>query len=206
MKLICLQSSVRNHDLYGLDVDTRDLIVLTDQWVECSRVVKTALDMIYTCKLNEIQQENYTTYLYVMDFAQKWDIGAIPTLIGYGFREAITRQECCAFELLLIALKLGDNKLASLAFGSESRERWPAGDLDWNAEGPELGDEGDLCMLPPNYQNKGIYSLPDLEFPPHGGDIFNLGASPMHGSLSFPPRCSGLYFALNTSPLSATRS
>jgi len=86
MKLICLQSSVRNHDLYGLDVDTRDLIVLTDQWVECSQVVKTALDMIYTSKLNEIGQENYNIYLYVVDFAQKWDIGMISTLMGNQFR------------------------------------------------------------------------------------------------------------------------
>ena len=86
MKLICFQSSVPNHDFYGLDVDTRDLIVLTDQWVECSQVIKTALDMIYTSKLNEIGQENYNIYLYVVDFAQKWDIGMISTLMGNQFR------------------------------------------------------------------------------------------------------------------------
>ena len=125
MKLICLQSSVRNHDLYGLDVDTRDLIVLTDQWVECSQVVKTALDMIYTSKLNEIGQENYNIYLYVVDFVQKWDIGVISTLMGYQFRLDATKQSCFGFELLLIAVKLGDNELAVLAFGSKDRQVWP---------------------------------------------------------------------------------
>jgi len=64
----------------------KDPIVLTDQWVECSQVVKTALDMIYTSKLNEIGQENYNIYLYVVDFAQKWDIGMISTLMGNQFR------------------------------------------------------------------------------------------------------------------------
>ena len=64
----------------------RDPIVLTDQWIGCSQVVKTALDMIYTCRLDEIGDFNFNTYLYVVDFAQKWDIGMISTLMGNQFR------------------------------------------------------------------------------------------------------------------------
>ena len=165
----------------------KDPIVLTDQWVECSRIVKTALDMIYTARLDPMSYDNGNIYLYVVEFAQKWDIGVIPTLMGNQFRLDATKQRCFAFGLLLIALKLKDNELAALAFSSQDRQTWNEESYDyvWGQAG--LDNEGNT-ELPPNYQSEPMTSstpLQDLDI--YIGDMFDLGTSPYQGFLLLPP-------------------
>lgn len=59
----------------------RDPIILTHQYVECSQVVKRTLDIIYTLNVGETEQQDANTLMYVIDFANKWDIAMITDLV-----------------------------------------------------------------------------------------------------------------------------
>ena len=60
----------------------RDPIIFTDEYVECSRIVKMALDIIYTLKVDEFGESLARSYMYVVDFGKKWDIDLLPSVIG----------------------------------------------------------------------------------------------------------------------------
>lgn len=47
-------------------------INVTDQWIECSRVIKRALDIIDTLEVGATGGGNTNLLAYVIDFAQKW--------------------------------------------------------------------------------------------------------------------------------------
>lgn len=165
----------------------RDPIVFTNQWVECSRVVKRALDIIYTSEVDEIDEDNLNSNMYVVDFARKWDITVIRTLMANQIRLSATKDKSPAFELLLISLKMNDNALAASAFGSRDREMWLGHEYAWICEPAGLDDAE--VVLPPNYQSEPYSRRPsrDAKENPKGGDIFDLGASAYEWSIQLPP-------------------
>lgn len=165
----------------------RDPIVFTDKWVECSRVVKSALDIIYSSVVGEITEDNINSHLYVLDFARKWDITIIPILMGNYVRLAVTKNGCLAFELLIVSLKMKDNDLATIAFGATDREEWNQEQDFYPAptESTELDDDS-MTVLPPNYESAPYPEYDCLE-DSHGGDIFDLGASSLQWFLRLPP-------------------
>jgi len=158
----------------------RGPISLTDEFVECSRIVKLALDIIYTLEVDRIDEQYATTYMYVVDFAKKWEIGLISIAISKAIRASLKDVRSGTIEMMLLAWKLNDNGLASLAFAVNNDE-WPAnpGNDDECSEIPceataiEMEDEDK--RLPLDYQSE--------DFPPFdggaqsfGGVTFDLGA------------------------------
>jgi hypothetical protein len=100
----------------------RNPISLTDEFVECSRIVKLALDIMYTLEVDLIDEQEARTYMYVVDFAKKWDIDLISNAISRAIRASLHDVNSGTMEMMLLAWKLNDNGLASLAFAVNNPE------------------------------------------------------------------------------------
>lgn len=163
----------------------RSPIVLTDQWVECSRVVKRVLDIIYTLDVGDLDESNTNTLLYALDFAKKWDIFLISELMIKDIGMATTFPQCPAFELLQLSLKLDHNDLAKAVFAAECRDSWSRpSDQVFYSEMASLDGEGDL-ELPANYQSENVISFSSQNS--YVGDIFDFGSMPHQCFIQLPP-------------------
>jgi hypothetical protein len=124
----------------------------------------------------------------VVDFANKWDIGLIPTVVKRAIRSTVTQREGCAtLELLLLSLKLKDNDLATEAFTANS-DTWIEGPTDECDTPPYVDTFGLLedVDLPLNYRSDDVPSFPGAELS-FGGTCFDLGASFHQQFLQIPP-------------------
>jgi len=167
----------------------RDPIVLTGEWVESSRIVKMALDIIYTLEMEDIDETSARTYMFVVDFAKKWDIDLISKVIRKAIQATLKVKGCAALELLLLSSRLNDNSLATLAFAAHG-ENWPADVTDTSGPGPNTDtaglDENSPRLLPLCYQSEHLPSFPGGERS-FGGVPFDLGASWHQDFLQIPP-------------------
>jgi hypothetical protein len=169
----------------------RDPIIFADEFVECSRIVKLALDIMYTLEVDHIEEEDARTYMYVVDFAKKWDIDLISNAIGKAIRASLEAITNGSMEMMLLAWKLNDNGLASLAFAVNTDD-WLAYSGDSSSKircdptGKAEDRDGQERELPLNYQSE--------DFPPfaggqqsYGGVTFDLGACYHQYFLQIPP-------------------
>jgi hypothetical protein len=167
----------------------RDPIVFTGEWVESSRIVKMALDIIYTLEMEDLDETSARTYMYVVDFAKKWDIDLISNVIGKAVRRALKVKGCASLELLLLSLKLNNNDLASLSFAADGQE-WPEDAEDGSEPGPHTDSAGldrqSSTRLPLNYQSECFPCFPGGEIS-FGGPTLDLGASWHQDFLQIPP-------------------
>lgn len=103
----------------------RDPITLTDDRLENSKVVKRVLDIVYNLDIGK-QKTDQDMYLlrYVIDFAKKWEMEIVIKTIQ---REMWRRIDSKSgnpdlFRHFLIALALGDTKLATSCYKSSKIE------------------------------------------------------------------------------------
>lgn len=105
----------------------RDPIVLTDPNVEHSLVVKEVLDIIYSLEVHALTAwESSNLYLYVVDFATKWEMNMVTGLFGRELMRYIEveKEAWRSFGFLLLALRLGDNSLAAKCCNEMDRVEW----------------------------------------------------------------------------------
>jgi len=168
----------------------RDPIVFTDEFVECSRIVKMALDIIYTLEMNLIDERSARSYMYVVDFGKKWDIDLLSSVISKAIRAAMKDcpEDAEPLEYMLLAWKMGDNSLASLAFSENSYE-WIPRQAKYSAdlllEKTSVDGRGE-STLPLNFQSEQIAPFAG-GFQSFGGPTFDLGASCHQQFLQIPP-------------------
>ena len=176
----------------------RDPIILTHQYVECSQVVKRALDIIYTLNIGETEQQDANTLMYVIDFANKWDIAMITELVQKEIRrkteKGINHQNPNAnfpmLDHLKLALKLKDYKLACDVFASDKTGKWENEML--NGEPGHLPLETiSLDHIGPVLPSYSVHDEPIEGFANStlscGGDMHDLGGSYYPYFLSIPP-------------------
>ena len=94
--------------------------------MECSRVVKRVLDVIYTLEVGEIDGDDTNTLLFVLDFAKKWDIAMINNLMVKEIRMWNKCPGHPAFAMLLLSLKLDYNELTAEVFRADRKQQWRA--------------------------------------------------------------------------------
>jgi len=164
----------------------RDAIVLTDQWMECSRVVKRALGIIWTLEVGALDSYNTNTLLYVLDFAEKWDIPMIPKLMIKEIRRWLKLSQCPAFDLLQLSLKLKSNELSAEVIGTKLRQSWQANRKYTALSQPASLDRALDVVLLPNYRSEIIPSYHDPGHP-SDGDTFDFGIMPHSFFLQLPP-------------------
>jgi hypothetical protein len=103
----------------------RDPIILTDERLENSQVVKKVLDNIYNLDIGEQKTDRDMFLLrYVIDFAKKWEMETVLKMIQKEmWRRIDSKSETPdSFYHFLIALALGDHKLAATYFASPTTQ------------------------------------------------------------------------------------
>ena len=168
----------------------RDPTIFTDEYVECSRIVKLALDIIYTLEVDYIGEVLARSYMYVVDFGKKWDIDLLSSAIGKAIRASlrIDPEDGPHLEFMLLAWKMNDNRLASLAFEANADE-WP----ETHADEPGIVpmektsvDKSGEARLPLNFRSEEIATFAG-DCQSFGGTMFDLGASYHQHFLQIPP-------------------
>jgi hypothetical protein len=166
----------------------RDPIILTHQYVECSQVVKRALDIIYTLNVGGTHHQDANTLMYVIDFANKWDIAMIIDLLQKEVRrrteKEVNRQiadpSFPMFDHLRLALKLKDYKLACDVFASNKKSTWENEDLN-NEPGHLPLETISLDHIGPVLPSNVVDEEPVENFAnstlSNGGDMHDLGGS-----------------------------
>ena len=105
----------------------RDPIILTDTNVEHSRVIKEALNIIYYLRVDADEaHDRASLYLYVIEFAKKWEVSMITDFIGREISRCIEggKKQWQSFNFLLLALRLGDNSLAAKCCNKMGEAEW----------------------------------------------------------------------------------
>lgn len=158
----------------------QDPFNFTDQWIECSRVIKRALDIIYTLDVGTTGGGNTNLLYYVIDFAQKWGVQMIIDLLHKTLEWAAKSDQPQQSDHFLLSLKLKDNVLASQFFGHRVEELW-YNQADTKSAGSPGTQSTNLSQrkddLPPNnlvVGNERIDALIDYS-KTYGGDVFDLG-------------------------------
>jgi hypothetical protein len=103
----------------------RDPIVLTDDRLENSQVIEKVLDIIYNLDIGEQKTDRDMFLLrYVIDFAKKWEMETVLKMIQKEmWRRIDSKSETPdSFYHFLIALALGDHKLAATYFASPTTQ------------------------------------------------------------------------------------
>jgi hypothetical protein len=166
----------------------RDPIVLTGEYIECSRVVYRALNIIYFVGVDDFEDWDTNTWSFVIDFAKKWDISMIRSLIVQELRYIALQPDKyknVAWDLLVLSLKLGKSFLASQFFEWKDESNWS--DAVYRSDGISLGD-GWTEKVPFSavVDRKDPSDLPDFQESCQGG-AFDLGAGSYPHFLRLPP-------------------
>ena len=169
---------------------TDEYVECSDEYVECSQIVKMALDIIYTLEVDYLDEQSARSYMYVVDFGKKWDIDLVKSAIGRAIRASLKDDfgNGAVLELMLLAWKINDNGLASLAFALNPPE-WHSTKADTSYNLPmdrtSVYAEGE-AKLRPSYQSEDIvpFASGSQSF---GGAAFDLGASYHQHFLQNPP-------------------
>ena len=162
----------------------RGPILFTDQWLECSRVVKRVLDVIYTLEVGEIHGDHTNTLLFVLDFAKKWDIAMINNLIVKELRMWSRSPRHPAFAMFLLSIKLGHHGLTAEVLRADRPQQW------WE-NGNQVFQLASLdgkskVRLPPNYESEVISQF-KVARSPGGVNCPDLGGIPHRLFVKIPP-------------------
>jgi len=177
----------------------RNPMSLTHPTVDHSRVVKAALDIIYTVDFSHDNIERDLNLVkYVIDFAKKWDISRITNITRKEIAQVFSMEGLLAVEYLLVAVHLGDNGLAARYYSSQDgfhhyRYREDLEDLEDETETDDLREnperEQEFTKLPQHYLSdtraEGLTNelLDDWD----GGAPFDFGNMPYGEFLRFRP-------------------
>jgi hypothetical protein len=173
----------------------RDPIHLSDAILENSKIIEKALDIIYTYRYDvDLIKSEVNLIKFVIDFAKKWEITMITDIISRGLSSEIKHDlddgNGQHFEQFLVALHLGDNKLAARAFrvasyherwASENEEQMLARKADEMRESETIGTH-----YLSDVEARGL-SGNDLSLACRDGGLFNFGAMPYKEFLKIRP-------------------
>ena len=177
----------------------RNRMPLTHPTVDHSRVVKAALDIIYTVEFSHHNIERDLNLVkYVIDFAKKWDILRITNIIRKEIAQVFSMEGLLAVEYFLVAVHLGDNGLAARYYSSQDgfhhyRYREDLEDLEDDTETDDLSEnpdrEQDFTKLPQHYLSdtraEGLTN--ELLYGSDGGASLDFGNMPYADFLRFTP-------------------
>jgi hypothetical protein len=179
----------------------RDPIIFTDTDVEHSLVVKETLDIIYNLEVDPYDMYYYSNlYLYVIDFARKWEMSMITDFMGKEMLRCIEggKEPQRSFYYLQLALRLGDNCLAAKCCDKMKHGAWQprqpehtqqdqSDDEEYSADEWEFDEEDGL---PKHYSSDNpAHKLTrnNRIAATSGGDHLDLGAMPYSNFLTLPP-------------------
>jgi len=194
----------RNMIAMAQSSNQRDPIIFINEWMECSRVLKRVLDIIYTHNVGQTTGEDADTLFFVVDFAKKWEIAMVKDRLLQELRILSHSRACEEFDDFALALKLNDNDLTARIFGYHA----PRG----TKPPPETAEEIRARLppevpgaLPLNHWSAEAEKREGLrDHQAWGSDIFELGARSYHRFLQIPPTV--VYIILRAQALSGQQS
>ena len=162
----------------------QDPIYLTDATLEREKIVKRALDLIYTLGFDYVSDEYDPEIVScVIKFAKKWEISLITDIIRKDLDRAIKSKigPNHPFDYFLIALSLADHELAAAYFKLAEKDGWLPKDNVW--VGGDISVETGYLSDTPKAALSQKHPLLDI----HIDKKFTLGQIPHVDFLSIPP-------------------